>query len=197
MNCAQAVCDALDELDRTPFGDMGKALDKISDLAIKSAQQAVKLEAQIGGAEMSEAKHSELPWQWHPESKDQAHTGAVFRMERPGHAYAIAMKPRYVSDEQWADDAAFIVKACNAHDKIVAALDGMVMVCGRTGSSLEDFEEQAEAFYQETRFMRPGKSMPMGGGGEHDDDIRRDKFNAWVKSKIAAGRAALASLKED
>lgn len=55
MNYAQAVCDALDELDRTPFGDMGKALDKISDLAVKSAQQAVKLEARIGGAEMSEA----------------------------------------------------------------------------------------------------------------------------------------------
>lgn len=47
MNYAQAVCDALDELDRTPFGDMGKALDKISDLAVKSAQQAVKLEARI------------------------------------------------------------------------------------------------------------------------------------------------------
>jgi hypothetical protein len=37
MNYAQAVSDALDQLDRTPFGDMEKALDKIADLALKAS----------------------------------------------------------------------------------------------------------------------------------------------------------------
>ncbi len=62
---------------------------------------------------------SETPWTWHPTSIDQAHTGSVYRMERPGHAYAIAMQPRYVSNEQWAADAALIVKAVNSHDCLV------------------------------------------------------------------------------
>lgn len=164
MNYAQAVCDSLDELDRTPFGDMGKALDKISDLAVKSAQRTVKLEA-------------------------LRHEAADYINELEASNMANVLFGKDQTD-----------RAIKAEPKLAAArdaLDGMVLVCGRTGASLEDFEEVAEAFHRETGFMRPGKDMPMGGGGEHDDDIRRDKFNAWVKSKIAAGRAALASLKED
>lgn len=81
-------------------------------------------------------------------------------------------------------------KAVSCHAAQMAALDGMVLVCGRTGDAFYDFEEQASAFYDETGTMRPGKSVPM----EMDrDDIeeRRIKYNAWVKTKIEAGRAAL------
>lgn len=164
MNYAQAICDALDALDRTPFGDMGKALDRIADLAAKSAQQAVK-----------------------PEALRHEAANRINELEDANMANLLFGKEQ--TD-----------RALKAESQLAAArdaLDGMVLVCGRTGASLEDFEEISEAFHRETGFMRPGKDMPMGGGGEHDDDIRRDKFNAWVKSKIVAGRAALASLKED
>lgn len=81
-------------------------------------------------------------------------------------------------------------RAVNDRKAMIEALDGMVLVCGRTGDAFYDFEEQASAFYDETGTMRPGKSVPM----EMDrDDIeeRRIKYNAWVKTKIEAGRAAL------
>jgi hypothetical protein len=66
--------------------------------------------------------HSALPWTWHPKSEDQSHNGSIYRMERPGHAYAIAMQPQYVEDKQFAADAALIVKAVNNHERLVKAL---------------------------------------------------------------------------
>lgn len=96
-----------------------------------------------------------------------------------------------IDDTTAADNAALIAVVPG----LVEALDGMVLVCGRTGDSLEDFEEQAEAFHRETGFMRPGKDMSFAGGGEDDQDVRRAKYIEWVTSKLAAGRAALASIR--
>jgi hypothetical protein len=76
-------------------------------------------------------------------------------------------------------------------DDLFKIIDGMVLVCGRTGDALCDFEEQAAAFHAETGWMRPGKDMPMEGGGEDNREARRLKYNAWVQTKIEAGRAAL------
>lgn len=64
--------------------------------------------------------HTPTPWTWHAKSIDQAHNGSIFHMKMPGHAYAIAMQPRYVDDKQFATDADFIVKAVNDHDALVA-----------------------------------------------------------------------------
>ena len=64
-----------------------------------------------------------LPWTWHPQSKDQAHTGSVYCLRRPGHAYAVAMQPRYQTDESWNADAAYIVLAANHRHKLVEALE--------------------------------------------------------------------------
>lgn len=76
--------------------------------------------------------------------------------------------------------------------KLVEALDGLVLVCGRTGHSLDDFEEQAEAFHRETGYMRPGKDAPDAYGGDRADyELRHQKYREWVQSKIVAGRAAL------
>ena len=68
-------------------------------------------------------EHQQLPWTWHAKSKDQAHNGSIYRMERPGHAYAIAMQPQYVEDAQFKADAAYIVNACNAYPDLVKALE--------------------------------------------------------------------------
>lgn len=77
-----------------------------------------------------------------------------------------------------------------AVSKLVEALDGLVLVCRRTGDALEDFEEQAERFQAETGKMRPGKDVPelapdLGG--------TRDEYKAWAEAKIASARAALAA----
>ncbi len=119
MNHAQNVRDAIDKLDETPFGKVGKLFDRMAD----DAQRSV-----------NDRKH------------------------------------------------------------LIEVLDGIVLVCGRTGNSLEDFEEQAAAFQAETGFMRPGKDVPMEGSGEDNCEARRAKYSAWVQSKIENGRAVLADL---
>lgn len=47
MNYAQAVCDALDDLDGTPFGRMGEALDKIADMALKASLEKKRMVAAL------------------------------------------------------------------------------------------------------------------------------------------------------
>lgn len=122
MNYAQNVRDAIDKLDETPFGQVGKLFDTMAD----DAQRAV-----------NDRKH------------------------------------------------------------LIEALAGLVLVCGRTGNSLEDFEDQAATFQAETGFMRPGKDMPMDSSGEDNSEVRRAKYSAWVQSKIENGRAALAGLQPE
>lgn len=117
-NHAQTVRDAIDRIDETPFGKVGKLFDTMAD------------EAQ---------------------------------------------------------------RACNDRKAMIEALEGVVLVCGRTGDAFYDFEEQAEAFHRETGWMRPGKDMPMDSSGVDDNAERRIKYNAWVQIKIEAGRAALKS----
>lgn len=65
-------------------------------------------------------QHTSLPWKWHPASKDQAHIGAIYSEPREGHAYAIAMQPRYQSDAGWRADATLIVQCINAYPDLVA-----------------------------------------------------------------------------
>lgn len=113
---AQSVRDAIDQIDETPLGKVGKLLDKMAD----DAQRAI-----------NERKH------------------------------------------------------------LIEALDGMVLVCGRTGDAFYDFEEQASVYYSETGRMRPGKDVSAASGDQDDHEARRAKFNAWVKEKIEAGRDAL------
>lgn len=74
------------------------------------------------------AEHSPLPWSWHATSKDQAHTGSIYHLKRPGHAYAIAMQPRYVENDQFSADAAFIVEAVNNHARLKARVIALEQV---------------------------------------------------------------------
>lgn len=85
--------------------------------------------------------------------------------------------------------------AVKEHAHLLSVIDGMVLVCGRTGDAFYDFEEQAEVFQRETGWMRPGKDMPAGGSGEENNEARRLKYNAWVQTKIELARAALTAAK--
>lgn len=84
-------------------------------------------------------------------------------------------------------------RALNERDDLVKALDGLVLVCGRTGNAFEDFEEQAKVYNRETGGMRPGKDVSAASGDDGDFETRRLKYAAWVQSKIAAGRALVPS----
>lgn len=91
--------------------------------------------------------------------------------------------------DRMTDDAQ---RALNDYNHIRATLDGMVMVCGRTGNAFEDFEEQAAAYQKETGRMRPGKDRPMTSDDRDDDrEVAQKNFSAWVQSKIQAGRDAI------
>jgi len=79
------------------------------------------------------------------------------------------------------------LKEVNA--KLVKALDIMLMLCGRTGNSLEDFEEQAERFHAETGKMRPGKDVPSSAPWKEGT---REEYNLWVDSNLAAVRESVA-----
>jgi hypothetical protein len=79
-------------------------------------------------------------------------------------------------------------------EKLIRALDGLVLVCGRTGDSFQDFEEQAEVYNRETGGMRPGKDVSAASGDVSDVETRRLKYAAWVQSKIEAGRSALRAI---
>lgn len=77
-------------------------------------------------------------------------------------------------------------------ERLRSALRGLVLVCGPTGDSMTDFEEQAEAFYRETGYMRPGKDFPAAGDPERaNHEMRHDRYVAWWQSKVQAGRDAL------
>lgn len=80
---------------------------------------------------------------------------------------------------------------------ILKALKGLVLVCGSTGDSLEDFEEQAAAFRRETGYTRPGKDMPAASGGEDDRELRRERYAEWVATKVQAARDAISSRRSE
>lgn len=80
-----------------------------------------------------------------------------------------------------------------SNQDILSALKGLVLVCGSTGDSFEDFEEQAAAFHRETGYMRPGKDMSAASGGEDDHELRQVEYFKWTASKVQAARDAIAS----
>ena len=86
-------------------------------------------------------------------------------------------------------DALFAWHAVNSHD----ALDVFAMLCGRTGDSLYDFEEQAAAFQTDTGKLRPGKDVPEAAPSAVSS---HEEYQVWVQEKLATARAAL-KLAED
>jgi hypothetical protein len=62
--------------------------------------------------------HTQLPWKWHPSFGDR--NGCIYSEPHPGHAYAVAMQPRYVENDCWEADAELIVSAVNAWSDVAA-----------------------------------------------------------------------------
>jgi len=77
---------------------------------------------------MSETKWTPAPWRWHWRSEDEATPGSVFAEPHEGHAYAVAMMPRYQTKEQWEADA-----------RLIAAAPDLLEACQ---AMLSDYESQ-------------------------------------------------------
>lgn len=71
------------------------------------------------------AKHTPGPWKWHPKFIIGERNGSVYAEPNEGHAYAIAMQPRHVSDGQWAADARLIASAPDLLAALKVALPGL------------------------------------------------------------------------
>jgi len=87
------------------------------------------------------------------------------------------------NSNQAGEDALIMADAASA---LYKSLDAMVMLCGRSGDALTDFEEQAEAFYRATGKLRPGKDAPVPElAGTHDE------YKTFVRDIIVAAKVAL------
>lgn len=70
---------------------------------------------------------TERPWMWAWRDDEDA-PASIFSMVREGHAYAVAMCPRYQKPARWVADAVLIVEAVNSYDALrarVAELEGL------------------------------------------------------------------------
>lgn len=70
--------------------------------------------------------HTQTPWKWHTEFKSDERIGSVFAEPREGHAYAIAMQPKYQTKEQWDADAALIVRSVNTLPALAKAMENLL-----------------------------------------------------------------------
>lgn len=87
---------------------------------------------------------------------------------------------------------AALADACNEIDRLRKIIDGLVLVCGRTGDAFYDFEECAEAYQKDTGRMAPGKDRPAAmGEDDYSPENARIHYKAWIQTKIQAGRDVL------
>ena len=72
---------------------------------------------------MSEGKWTRGPWKWHWRAGDESAPGSVYAEPHDGHVYAVAMMPRYQTEEQWEADASLIAAAPEMLEACEAALE--------------------------------------------------------------------------
>jgi hypothetical protein len=68
------------------------------------------------------------PWKWHSCVEDlhgngPIQIGSIYAEPTIGHAYSVAVAPKYQTEARWKADAAAIVKWENSHDALVSALE--------------------------------------------------------------------------
>jgi hypothetical protein len=73
------------------------------------------------------------------------------------------------------------------------ALDGAMLLLGRSVNTSENYEAKADAFYHATGMMAPGKDAPAACG-PHDYNRRDEAWRNWYETKLADIRDAYAAL---
>ena len=117
------------------------------------------------------------------------HSGMYINCVYCGHQYG----PAEQTPVAMADVLKEHIERCPQHPmsalktenkRLREALRNLILVCGNT---LDDFEDQAEAFHYETGKMRPGKDQPMA---DPDIGATREEYRVWVNSKLDKAREA-------
>ena len=138
---------------------------------------------------MTEQSHKPTPGPYHIELIRRRQGWEIRGPKNEVIAEGPIWEPEH-SEELWA--TAELLRAswetAAKRDRLVEALDGLILVCCRTGESLKDFEEQAAAFQWETGKMRPGKDVPMGAA---DLGATPKEYRDWVDGKVTEARTVL------
>lgn len=90
--------------------------------------------------EQKEGMHTALPWKWHRRSAEGEHNGAIYAEPISGHVYAVAMQPRYASDEQWAADAELIVTAVYSHAALKEKIETLEFNLAETQAEVNGYK---------------------------------------------------------
>jgi hypothetical protein len=74
------------------------------------------------------SERTQGPWKWHSRIEDldgrgPLQTGSIYAEPTKGHAYSVAVAPKYQTEQRWKADAAAIVLWENHFDELVKALD--------------------------------------------------------------------------
>ena len=93
--------------------------------------------------------------------------------------------------DEWPEQRDANARLIAAAPALYEALSGVEFIFARPGeSSVDRFERLAEAFYRDTGLLAPGKDAPAAGG-QPDDDVRRERYDAWIDARLSAARSAL------
>jgi hypothetical protein len=68
------------------------------------------------------------PWKWHSRIEDldgrgPLQTGSIYAEPTKGHAYSVAVAPKYQTEQRWKADAAAIVLWENHFDELVKTME--------------------------------------------------------------------------
>lgn len=87
-------------------------------------------------------------------------------------------------------------RAIAQRDMLVEALEGLYELHARPDEDRFDaYERIAESFYREVGMLAPGKDQSAALGGTPTYEERTEAYNAWLKARVDAAVAALASVK--
>ena len=77
-------------------------------------------------------------------------------------------------------------------EELLKALEDVTQFFARDDeNSIGRFDRLAEQFYREVGIMAPGKSVSMASNDTTTDEERREKYDAWVASKVTRARSLL------
>ena len=108
----------------------------------------------------------------------------------------------FVSVKEWEGYKRGVQDVCSVAqpllDDMLEALNGLQQFFALDGEcSVGRFDRLAEQYRRETGKWAPGKSIPDAYNDSTDCETRRKEYDAWVQSKVAAARAAIAKAKGD
>jgi hypothetical protein len=148
------------------------------------------------------ATHTPTPWMWAWRDDEDA-PASIYSMIRDGHAYAVAMCPKYQKREQWVADAKFIIEACNNYSALKARIAELEsnekayeeIIGKKTFQEVADRIRELEARLEEARQLVAEANNSLYGSQGYFHSLTGGPFNKYhlaegIENLKAAARAA-------